>query len=395
MLLLLPLLFGAEPAPEFRVYSTVKEPAVGAIQKMEKDRTVQLRSNDELSIPGVELVSLRQTHATLPATPSGAHVVFANGDKLPGRVTTISNGKVNFRMQVAADSTAANESADLAIPLSALAVIWLVPPPESLPPAVAKLLQERRRQDVVLMNNGDWRQGTVDSASKDGKLRLKEKNAIQEIDVIHVTAIALNTDLARTLKPRGAYPRVVLRNGCRLSLLSATGDDRVLAGRTLFAADISLPWREIAAFDVLQGPAAYLSDLKPKSYSHTPFLGVAWPYMNDRSVSGGELRLGGNSYDKGVGLHSECRISYALDGAFRRFESIVGLDDHGGRGGNVRIRVFVDGQEKAGGELNSGGQPRALAIDLTQAKDLTLVVEFGSGGDVCDHVNWADARLIK
>ena len=32
---------------------------------------------------------------------------------------------------------------------------------------------------------------------------------------------------------------------------------------------------------------------------------------------------------------------------------------------------------------------------LTGAKDLTLVVDFGSNGSVQDDVDWADARLIK
>jgi hypothetical protein len=27
--------------------------------------------------------------------------------------------------------------------------------------------------------------------------------------------------------------------------------------------------------------------------------------------------------------------------------------------------------------------------------EITLVVEFGPGGDIRDHVDWADARVIK
>jgi hypothetical protein len=85
-----------------------------------------------------------------------------------------------------------------------------------------------------------------------------------------------------------------------------------------------------------------------------------------------------------------------LDGNYRRFETTVGLDDRTGHGGSVRIRVLVDGMEKAGGdELTSANSPRQLRIDVTKAKELTLVVEFGSGGDVRDQVDWADVRLVK
>ena len=41
------------------------------------------------------------------------------------------------------------------------------------------------------------------------------------------------------------------------------------------------------------------------------------------------------------------------------------------------------------------GGPLPVRVDVTGAKELTLAVEFGQGGDVEDHVNWADARLIR
>ena len=36
-----------------------------------------------------------------------------------------------------------------------------------------------------------------------------------------------------------------------------------------------------------------------------------------------------------------------------------------------------------------------VRVAVKGAKEATLVVEFGRGGDVGDHVNWADARLVK
>ena len=117
----------------------------------------------------------------------------------------------------------------------------------------------------------------------------------------------------------------------------------------------------------------------------------------DRSVGGGRLRVAGHTFDKGIGLHSDSRLTFDLGGAYRRFESTVGLDNLGGRGGSVRIRVLVDGQAKIGDdkELSIATGPREVNVDVTGAKELTLVVEFGNGGDVGDHVDWADAPVIK
>jgi hypothetical protein len=142
----------------------------------------------------------------------------------------------------------------------------------------------------------------------------------------------------------------------------------------------------------------FLSDLKPKSYQHTPFLDVSWPLVNDAAVSGRPLRVAGGTYDKGLGTHSQCRITYTLDGGYRWFEALAGLDDVSGKRGRARVGVFVDGKEQDLGhakELSAKNGPLPIRVDVKKAGELTLVVRFGRYGDVEAHVNWADARLIR
>jgi hypothetical protein len=142
----------------------------------------------------------------------------------------------------------------------------------------------------------------------------------------------------------------------------------------------------------------YLSDFKPRRYEHVPYFGVSWPWVADGSVAGHDLRLGGSTFDKGLGLHSASRLTYDLAGGYRRFEALVGLDERTGRSGSATIGVLVDGKPQDlgwNGALQGGGSPRPLRVAVTGARSLTLVVEFGRRGDVADHVDWADARLIK
>jgi hypothetical protein len=75
----------------------------------------------------------------------------------------------------------------------------------------------------------------------------------------------------------------------------------------------------------------------------------------------------------------------------------VGLDDVGGRKGSVRVRLLVDGKERDLG-LKSDlrhGDVLDIRVDVKGGRELTLIVDFGEGGDVGDHVNWVDARLIR
>ena len=63
----------------------------------------------------------------------------------------------------------------------------------------------------------------------------------------------------------------------------------------------------IVALLPLSGKATYLSDLKPASYKHIPFLQTSWPYHADRSTRASLLRAGGRLYLKGLGMHSASR----------------------------------------------------------------------------------------
>ncbi len=196
----------------------------------------------------------------------------------------------------------------------------------------------------------------------------------------------------------------MLANGCRLSVASAHADEQRLSGKTLFGASFQLPLEQVIALDLFQSRAVYLSDLKPRSYQHSPYNGgeLRWPYVLDGNVDQLDLRLAGSTYDKGLGMHSQSRLTYDLAGGYRRFEALVGLDDQTGREGSARIKVLVDGKpQDIGGdkELTWRDGPRAVRVSVAGARELTLVVEFGQRGgtllDAQNHIDWADARLIK
>jgi hypothetical protein len=213
-----------------------------------------------------------------------------------------------------------------------------------------------------------------------------------------LAVIALNTDLVRLAQPKGPYAHLVLANGSRFALAAARADAFTLTGKTLFGAEVHVPVADVIALDLFQGRAVYLSDLAPTRYEFTPFLNDHWPYVPDGSVAGRDLRLAKNTYDKGIGVHSQSRLTYDLSAAYQRFDALVGLDDRSGQEGSVIVRVLVDDKPQDLGwqnDLTGRDAPKPVRVNVAGARELTLVVEFGRGGDVQDHVDWADARLIK
>ena len=161
-----------------------------------------------------------------------------------------------------------------------------------------------------------------------------------------------------------------------------------------------MPLKRVASLDLFQGAAVYLSDLKPAKFEQTPYLGggVKWPLVADAAVTGRDLRLGGSVYDKGLGMHSRCRVRYTLEGTYRRFEATVGLDDENGRDGSAVIRVFGDGKALdlgKDGALTAKKGPISINVDIIGVKELTLEVDFGLRGDVQGHADWGNARVVK
>ncbi len=151
----------------------------------------------------------------------------------------------------------------------------------------------------------------------------------------------------------------------------------------------------------LGGRVDYLSDMKPSSYRHIPYLQLSWPFAADASVSGGRLRAGGMLYLKGLGMHSPARITYDLDEPFRRFEAEVAIDAAAGRNGSVVFRVFTDDgggswAERATSEIVRGGDPPVpISVDLAGGKRISLLVDYADRGDEQDHADWLNARLVR
>jgi NPCBM/NEW2 domain len=189
----------------------------------------------------------------------------------------------------------------------------------------------------------------------------------------------------------------VLANGSRLSLTTAQADGRTLVGKASYGQTVRIRVDQIVSLDVFGGCAVYLSELQPVQYEHTPYLGTAWSYTRDATVDGHAIRLQGNTYDNGIGMHSESRLNFDLNGAYDWFETLVGLDERSGKKGSVAIEISVDGKVQNTGklELTALDGARRIQVRVTGARVLTLGAKFGRGGDVQDDVDWALARLLK
>ena len=118
--------------------------------------------------------------------------------------------------------------------------------------------------------------------------------------------------------------------------------------------------------------------------------------VNNRAWQGTPIRVGGMTYKRGLGVHADSKLVFPLDGKFVAFHVVPGPDDaHHGR---LEMKILVDDKEVfATGPTSSRDKtPRkALAIPVTDAQTLTLIVNQAAGDIHGDHASWADAWLER
>ena len=377
-----------EPAFQIRVLTGAS--AAGTQMMIAQDGTITI---GDKTIAGGSWYSIRRTGTPRPPWPSLAHAEFGSGDRLVGSVAGADGDAI--RLTVALPGLSEQE---LRFPLSAIRVLWLVRRPVNDP----ELLAAPRSRDVLLFRNGDVAKGSmVAISSVPGGVRYETRGSEQQVDLSKVAAVGFNTDLARVRRPKGSFYRVTLANGSRLTATTLTFDGIRWVVQTAFKESLKVPGDQVVAVDVEQGQAVHLCEQKPAHYRYEPFEAEHFAWALDRNVLGRALILrtadGDSTFDRGIGLHSECTVTYSLAGKYRRFECEMGLDARDGVGGDAVVEVQLDGRAaKLGrdGRLTSNDDPLPVTLDVVGVKELTIRVRRGRGGHVGDVVNLVEARLI-
>jgi len=151
-------------------------------------------------------------------------------------------------------------------------------------------------------------------------------------------------------------------------------------------------WSE-ATLVTESGRTVRLSSLDPASSSQ------GWGSLKEnKSITGGELRIGEQTYDHGLGTHADSTVVYELNRDYTRFRAAIGIDEQAEAKGSARFLVHTTDSEQTTIQPELGflgdGQYRAKLIengdergtfdvrqrhDLTRQSELVLPVKEGGG----------------
>jgi hypothetical protein len=190
---------------------------------------------------------------------------------------------------------------------------------------------------------------------------------------------------------------VFLIDGSVVRCRKVSFDGAELAIELLTGAAAKVPSQNVRALDFSLGKVRYLSQLEPREVKHTPYFDHTWEYERDRNKDGGPLQLGDKVYARGLWIHSKTFLRYRIAGEYRRFQAVVGIDYLVARNGRGDVHVVISGDGRTLWEADVRGtsDPQTIDLDVSGVRDLEILVDFGGDLDIADHLDLADARLIK
>ncbi len=242
--------------------------------------------------------------------------------------------------------------------------------------------------------------GTVDTI---GPRRILLETALGEVPLRMSEVVAIAFGQPEKPDPLPAFHAVVLgADGTRIAgEITALAADSLTLRTPLSRAPVTVALRHVRTVYFRGGDFVFASDLEPAAVEERAYWpGTVWRHGRDRTTDGRPLRIGGVTYPKGLGVHAYCALRYDLGGRFASFRSWIGIDDEVRRmraKGAVVFVVKVDGEERYRSPLVRGLEParRLPPIDLTGAKTLELVVEFGDDSHAGDRADWVMPLLLK
>ncbi len=322
---------------------------------------------------------------------AGAPVLVTDaGDKLPAAGLVLSDGTLGLD---------AGLLGDVELPIAAGGVLYQ-PPPAMTAGEVRKRCEEMRiervpqDQLVIAKEDGQWL--TVAGALKGmtaEKITFRWKDEDRTFDRSLAVAVFFAQGGEDEAPRKGS---LVARGGATVGFSDIEIDEAKMAFTSPLLGRVEVPREVIAVVRFNSHRVTRLTEMEPDRIEEYGVF-TTFPHRVNASAGGGPLRLDGQTYETGLGLHSHCELTWSLAGRFSEFVAIVGIDDAVRPAGEAVVTFLGDGEPLAEPMTVSGtGEARPVRLDVTGVRRFTVRVEFGPHGlDVADHVDLAEARLIQ
>lgn len=384
--------------------------------------TVKTPAGDE-QIALDQLVSVRNsspTPAAAPAADSGGLAELSDGTTLPIRSATVNGSKALLKLNLPGSPAESTDVDSLELPIAQLTAFRFRALDDALTAQWDEIRNLKSANDILVVTKRDGKsldyvEGVVGNVGAD-KIEFKLDGESNQVDRAKVAGILYH----HVDRPKTADQHLVVKGNAGLQVNAAKAElaSGQLLVTTTGGAKIRLPIEGVDLFDFSAGKVMYLSDIAAASQKWTPIVGLpsglslAAEYGQprlDRSAFGGPLTLLMQSkeneaagslgtprpFNKGLAIRSRTEMVYRLPPGFNRLVATAGIDPAARASGNVRLSIFADDRPLLETEVAGSAPPQPIDVEITGAKRLKILVDFGQNLDAGDWLNLCDAKIVK
>jgi hypothetical protein len=374
-------------APPVELTTLTGRRVTGTLVEVSSDHASLNSHGKDVRVPLAEVLDLRTLRprpAVLPDTRR-PELTLTDGSHLYWTALRINDRQV---------SVETSQLGKFTLPLTAVSSVRLALLDRQVADAWKDLSGREVTQDMLViakasvLDHLDGTVGTIDAASIHFVLDGEERTAKRQ----KVFGIVYARRNAEASKPVCEFSTVA---GDVLKPQTLTWKAGQLSIGLLGGAQLVVPAEQVMSLDFSAGKVRYLSQLEPREVKYTPFFDQVWTYCRDRPRDGGALRLGNKEYSRGLWIHSRTFLRYRLSGDYRRFQAVMGIDQAVAPLGNVHVVISGDGKTLLESDVRGSDPPQNLDLDVAGVRDLDILVDFGGDLDIADHLDLADAKVIK
>ena len=255
-----------------------------------------------------------------------------------------------------------------------------------------------RKLDGGTLRSGE---GTVYDASDDGKtIEFKRQGRDEKerfpIDRIHGMVFSRQPDPNMP----GRLCEVFDVQGAKLFAKRVAFENGKFVVETQCGARVEYPADALAKLDYSKGKLTYLSDVDLARIKLVQVAYLAQPeFKRDRNIDNtADLRVAGKAYTKGLAMHAKTDVTFNLDGEYREFKAVAGIDDNvsQGDGSPVVLRVEGDGKELLTLSLTRKDGAKPISLNIKDVQKLRIVVDKSPDTlGIGSHLDLADAKVSK
>jgi len=139
-------------------------------------------------------------------------------------------------------------------------------------------------------------------------------------------------------------------------------------------------------------------DVRGWTEATTGFRGPGQPDVPrvDEAYGGGPIRLGGRTFERGLGLYPFAEVVYLLNDGSDQLQATLGATPREwSTAGAARVLIYGDGDRLYdSGSLRADGEPREIRVGLEGVRELRLVVLTVDGEEPA-YTYFGDPRLLR